>query len=230
MRAWFVAAGLVLVGCKKEPVAVAPKVEVPPPAPAEAKADPARDAAFWAWVSAHLDALKRATSDSPIIEQLDAELAKVDEGLTFELGIGKKPFELVLSADGDTAHFPAVRRLVAAAPALADTKVLAFRPRKPLDGLAIEVEGLQVDPAQIRFAGRPDPDRPGLYALDLYVPGVAEGQEEVAQRAAVLLVDAALGEFDLETRVGNVSVQHEPLEGDSAPFAGLPAWLDAQPK
>lgn len=239
MRRSFLVLGLLAVAaCKKDPpppppppAVTAPKVDVPPPAPADAKVDPALDAAFWAWISAHLDELKASKIDSPVLEQLDAELAKVDEGLTFELGTGKQPFELVISADGDTEHFPAVKRLVAAAPALADTKVIAFRPRKALDGLVVEVDPVKLDATTVRFVARPDENRPGLTAVELIVPGVTAENREELHGAAMLLITAAIGEFDTETKLGNVTLVAEPADGGAPqPLTALPAWLDSQKK
>ncbi|MEW6434431.1 MAG: hypothetical protein AB1730_23265 [Myxococcota bacterium] len=152
---------LALSVCKQEapaPVAVplpAPKA-VPAPAP---KVDPVAD--LWAWVPAHLDELKAVqTGQEPAADALGGKLDAIDPGLTFELGLGREPFELIISADG----------------------------KKEL--------------------------------------------EEAAKGAAFLLLEAVVGEFDLETKIGGIQILAAPKRAPAGakPLADLPGAVDAWPK
>jgi hypothetical protein len=89
------------------------------------------EARFWKWFVAHKDAVATIRhANEPIANELAVELRKVHPRLVFEMGLGT-PKELIISASGERDGFPAVKRLVAAAPAIPGWVVIAFRPRKP---------------------------------------------------------------------------------------------------
>lgn len=248
LRIALLASSLVVIACKKEepkvepvapPVAVAPRVieappqkaEPPPPPPRSDRDEAAIDAAFWKWTADHLKQIKAVKKpDDAINLQLSNELDKVAEGLSYELGVGKKPFELIISADGDKRLFPLVKRLVATAPALPDTKVIAFRPRKDVAGLGIGLDDNEVNADDLYWKGTPDEDRPGFQSLQIFVKDVSEADLPNVRTPALLLVDAAVGEFDMETRIGNVELSALPNNAgpEFKPLASLPTWLDEQ--
>ncbi len=209
-----------LVGCKKN--------EPPPPA-APPVAD--RDRAFWKWVGGHVEALKQVkTGQEPVTAQLSTELEKVEPGLVFELGVGREPFELIISADGERKRFPTVKRLVAAAGELPGTKVIAFRPRKDVEAFSMDVAGQKLSGSNLWFLAAPDPDpkHAGLVAVTISVEGMTDVNAEAMKNAAFLLLEASVGEFDLETKVGAIDVV-TVTEQNGAPFKKLkelPATLD----
>ncbi|HEY1086557.1 MAG TPA: hypothetical protein VGE37_02645, partial [Archangium sp.] len=201
MRWCFVFAVVIFSGCKKE----APPPPAPPAAVAVKPADP--DAAFWAWAAAHVAQLKTVKSGrEPVIEELSRELDKVQPGLAFELGAGKDPFELIISADGDKALFPVVTRLVAAAPALPGTKVIALRPRKDIGSFSMDLGGEKLDAKRLSFLAEPD-EKAGLIALTVHIEGWTSERREAQEQAAFMLIEAALGEGDMETKIGAVEFQ-----------------------
>lgn len=217
-----------LAGCKKD--SPPPPPAAPAPAPVVVKAsDAERDRAFWTWVAAHLDELKAVkTGHEPVTEALSKELEKVEPGLVFELGVGTKTFELIISADGDQKHFPMVKRLVAAATPLPGTTVIAFRPRKEVDGFSMQLGEQKLGGSNLWFTAKPDAEHPGLIAVTLYVEGMTDATAEQMKNAAFMLLEAAVGEFDLETKIGVIDIVAAPAR----PTAGqkklkeLPATLD----
>lgn len=223
--AWLLVAALSLAGCKKAAEA--------PPAPVAAPVKPAspeRDQAFWTWVAANVEGLKSVKDGhEPVTAQLTAELEKIEAGLVFELGVGREPFELIISADGKKELFPVVKRLVAAAPPIAGTKVIAFRPRKEIDGFSMQVKERQLSGKNLWFVAGEDPSRKGMMGVDVFVEGMRTENEEPLKSAAFLLLEAAVGEFDLETKIG--AVEFKPAPGEPAPplkpLKELPAALDA---
>jgi hypothetical protein len=224
---WFLVAVLALAACKKEP-----QVEVVAAAPVPA-AKPAvvdRDPAFWKWIAANVEGLKAVkTGREPVTDQLSQELEKVEPGLVFELGIGREPFELIISADGKKELFPVVKRLVAAAPEIPGTKVIAFRPRKDIDGFSMQIGEGKLAGKDLLFVAGPDLDRKGLIAVDLFVQGMKSEDDEARRNAAFMLLEASVGEFDLETKIGGIEIKPAPDKADPAlkPLKDLPATLDS---
>jgi hypothetical protein len=194
-------------GCQKR--------EVPATAPVQVAQVADADSAFWRWFVAHKEdvaAVRRA--DDPAANELAAELHKVDGKLTFELGVGTASRELIISADGNQQLFPTVKRLVAAAPAILGWKVIAFRPRKAA-GFAIELgDGTKVGGEGLRFSAQPAGDK---LDIELYVAGRTSIDDNV-KRAVFLLLDAALGEYDVETRLAGIDI----LPGTKAPAGARP--------
>jgi hypothetical protein len=131
--------------------------------------------------------------------------------LTFEFGpIREGRREFVVSADGIRKSFPAVRRLVAAAPPLSRWIVTPFRPPASLD-VVIQYAGVSLGPDDIWFTAEPDGEKIGLR---LFVRGLSYENLPVLASAGFILLDNALGEFAVETQVG--FVEWKPLPDDPA--------------
>ena len=221
-----------LAGCKKE------QPPAPPPAPTPYIAPPAGShkqeeyADFWSWVKPRLPELKAVkTGKEPITEQLTRELERIAPGLVFELGIGGdgKDFELTISADGNKELFPTVQALVAAAPPLPGTKVIAFRPRKAIEGFGMAVGEGRIAGNQLYYVASNDPERKGLISVELYVPDMKNGNDDAMKDAAVMLLEATVGEYDLETKIGHIDIKPAPakIEAPLKPLKDLPAAVDA---
>ena len=160
--------------------------------------------AFWNWFQKNDDALFDFEKDQErIFDRLAAELHKVEPSLTFEFGPkenGRREF--TISADGIRNAFPAVERLYAAAPALTRWKVQKFRQRRePSD---ISFRGVKVTASsvtvELRWAGE-------KVNLRVFIPGYTDTTRETYLSIAFLMLDQALGEYDVETRVGEISVK-----------------------
>lgn len=223
----FLIAALSSAACKKDaaPTSAPSRPSLAKPSTAEA------DAAFWAWVRGHVDALKQVkTGREPVTAELSAQLEKIEPGLVFELGVGREPFELVISADGELQRFATVKRLVAAAGEVPGTKVIAFRPRKDVEGFSIKLPASQkLSGAMLWFTAEKDAQRPALVAVTVYVEGMTEENAEPLRNAAFMLLEAAVGEFDLETKVGAIDLVPAP-EKPAPPLKKLKelgATLDA---
>ena len=168
-----------------------------------------REELFWAWFDRHQDAYfaldpsDRAATEK-LFNELTGRLQAVDENLTFEFGPqkdGKR--ELVISADGMRSSFPAVLSLAAAAPRLPRWKITAFRPRRyPV--LAIEIGGAALDPRRISV--RMEADGPKI-DLTIYLAGYTEPERSKVAQGVYLLLDEALGEYDVETKVGAIAFE-----------------------
>jgi hypothetical protein len=193
--------------------------------------DESPESRFWQWFAANSDRLQRFQEDQEqLFDELGTELNRVHAGLTFEFGPveeGRRHF--VVSADGIRDRFPAVERLVAAAPDLPGWNILPFRQRVGTE-LTIQYGDIELGAEDIWFTAEPQGDRVNL---TLYVRGLPPkfppGRRKMHQGAAFILLDAALGEYDTEMKVGGID--WKPLPKDPAaeglrPFPELPEAVD----
>jgi hypothetical protein len=171
---------------------------------------PTKEQQFWSWFVRNTDRLFQFETDQEaIFDDLGAALERVHPGLTFEFGpVREGRREFIVSADGMRELFPAVRTLVAAAPALPGWVIIPFRPPNDIT-LVIEMGGTALGPSDVWFSAEPDGDRVGLY---LFIRGLNETNEELLGRASFILLDNALGEYVVETRVGFIDRQPLPDE------------------
>ena len=177
---------------------------------------------FWRWFQKHSARLLQFDTDQErLFDELGAALRRVEEGLTFEFGpIREGRREFVVSADGLKKHFPAVRRLVAAAPPLSDWIITPFRPPASLN-MIIEYGGVTLGPEDVWFREEPDRDRVGL---TLYVKGLTADNKPTLGSAGYILLDNALGEYAVETQVGFVewrSLPQDPVAAGLRPFTQI---------
>lgn len=148
----------------------------------------------------------------------------VNQHLTFEFGPkieGRRDF--VISADGIREAFTAVEALYAAAPELARWKFIKFRPRRsPCDistgDITVKASGVRVHLK--RYANNVD--------LTLYIPDFREEASNSFKTIAYLLLDEAIGEYDVETYVGGIAVKHiSAASEDTLSLEELPPVFDS---
>jgi len=161
---------------------------------------------FWDWFLANEERLFTSIGmESPAFRDLARELRRFNPGLVFEVGnIENRRRELVVSADGIAELFPAVEELVCAAPALDRWCLVPLRPRR--GSRTIEFGNVRVTPDDVRVACARDGHRLGL---TVYIRGYHETPSQLYEQVAFLLLDAAIGEYDVESRIGYIEV--EPL-------------------
>jgi hypothetical protein len=179
---------------------------------------------FWHWFLHHQHELLSFEQDRDrIFDSLASQLRKIDSRLVFEFGPREVKREFVISADGILAAFPAVVSLVDAAPDMPDWKITAFRPRRAAMSI-IEIQEKRVDPKLVEFSLLHNDQVAGIR---LFIPSF---QEEDAGWKAIgyLLLDEALGEYDVETRLGLIKM-YSPNASTAEtryPFELLPRLFD----
>lgn len=184
---------------------------------------------FWSWFAQQEDELARlAAKPHEFLAVLAPKLRRTAPGVLCEFSVQPGEdgrLELILSADGIRDQIPAVRALVAAAPALRRWRVTAFRPRDAVKG-TIEMNGLILDPATLKASIEP---HAGLIAVVIFVPGVTGPEAEAFTHLGFLLLDTTLGELDVMTKVGPVDVlpADSAANGDAFPFVELAQRFDA---
>ena len=168
------------------------------------------EAQFWAWFKKNQDMLYHFERDHQrTFDKLNAAMSKVHPDLTFEFGQeenGKREF--IISADGLKDAFPAVESLYASAPSLPRWTFIKFRPRR--SAMKIQMGEVKLESTDIEVAIEADGDKAGF---TVFVKGYDESQLQQYKHAAFIMLDHAIGEYDMETKVGFIEVQ--PFEKES---------------
>jgi len=184
-----------------------------------------REEKFWKWFVENAARLLHFESDRDrVFNDLSRALHRVEAGLTFEFGPVKDGRrEFIVSADGIKDRFPAVRRLVAAAPAMPEWTVIPFRPPKSLD-MTIEFGEHRLGADDVWFTAEPSE---GRTALTIYLRGLTDGNLQALGGAAFILLDAALGEYAVETQVGGIDWKPLPPDPQAEGLKPLRAIREA---
>jgi hypothetical protein len=179
---------------------------------------------FWEWFGHNSGRLFRFEADrDAVFAELSGELARVSKGLTFEIGEEKAgQREFVVSADGIRELFPAVQKLVAAAPPLPGWTIVAFRQPKSLD-FTIQLGEHELGADDVWFSAAPEGERVGL---TLYVRGLTDDNRHLLGPAVFLLLDSAVGEYNVETKVGAIDSRPLPEDPAAQGLQPLPALRD----
>ncbi len=183
---------------------------------------------FWSWFLKHEDRLFNSRPmDDFWMANMSPRLQRIHKDLTWETGPAKSgKRELIISADGIIAAFSAVEALVDAAPPLDRWTIIRFRPREP------DYAGLRINFGKVSLCA--DDIECRLHAhgsvigIRLYIRGCKEPHEKPFVGAAFLLLDSALGEYDMECKAGPIEVlpfDHDP--GPRIPFAQLRDEFDS---
>jgi hypothetical protein len=167
-----------------------------------AKATP--EQRFWIWFQSNEAALFDVEKDQPrMFDRLAAEMHKVNPSLTFEFGPkedGRREF--TISADGIREAFPKVEALYAAAPSLPRWKLIKFRQRRKASDVSYDGVSVQARTVTVQVVR----DGPKVN-LAVFIPGYSATAKQTYEAIAYLLLDHALGEYDVEMRVGAIDIK-----------------------
>lgn len=168
------------------------------------------EAQFWAWFEKNQEMLFYFERDQErVFDKLNAAMSKVRPDLTFEFGPDENGNrEFVISADGLRDAFPAVESLYASAPSLPRWTFIKFRPRR--SAMTIQMGQVKLQPTDVDVAVEADGDKAGI---TVFVKGYDESQSQQYEHAVFIMLDQAIGEYDMETKVGFIEVQ--PFEKGS---------------
>jgi len=175
---------------------------------------------FWKWFDANCGRFQMSDAvDEQLCDELGERIQKIDRNLTFEITpSGEGPYELVVSADGIKKAFAIVTAVVAAAPTIANWKIIAFRQRSPLDSIELSFNGVTLSPTTVQYALIPDGN-----SLDLLVvtPDTDDEMRDQTTGAAFILLDAALGEYDVATYLRTIEFEPQSAIDPSVPLKPL---------
>ncbi|MDJ0943548.1 MAG: hypothetical protein QNJ30_08790 [Kiloniellales bacterium] len=199
---------------------------------AEAPAADSPFDAFWQWFRSAEARLREAHGGGTAkleaaVNEIGDRLRRVHPELCFEYGQADDGvYELILSAGGIRSLFPAVAALRQAAPEVPGWRIVAFRPRKAACA-RVQLGEAVLEPEGLWYRLMPDTDHADL---DLFVAGLTPETLEGLGGAAFLMLDAALGEYDVATRIGAIdfdALPEDPAGLDLKPIGALRADFDA---
>lgn len=184
---------------------------------------------FWKWFQENENLIFNfETNRGYVFNELNFKLGKVNKGLTFEFGPIKEDGtrEFIISADGIKKVFNAVELLYNKKPALTKWKIIKFRPRRnPINDLTIGNITVKADEVNYRLFKDENPNKIGIM---LFFKNCQAGEKHKIGQIGYLLLDEALGEYDVETRVG--AIVFEPADSEyypqSRPLKELPEDFD----
>lgn len=162
--------------------------------------DPKKD--FWRWLGNHRAKIHEEikgpgapTSQHWSINEVGRRLKDIDASLVHEIGMADlSTIELIISADGIKAAFPAVIELVKSAPPLDGFKITAFRPRCP-EGFQLEVAGQTVTDQSLSYRLVAEGD--ATLGLELFID--CDLDPKLQTMVGFLSLDQRLGEYDVAT-------------------------------
>lgn len=160
---------------------------------------------FWIWFKRNEDRIYNFQKDQEkIFDELSYQLSLVDTNLTFEFSPiqdnGKREF--VISADGIKSSFAAVEGLAEKAPSLEKWIIVKYRPRRSTLNV-LNYKNKSVNPEDVYFAIFNDED-PNKVGIILFFRDYDEREKDTWGQIGYLILDEALGEYDVETKVGAI--------------------------
>jgi len=184
---------------------------------------------FWKWFQKNESKIYQFEKNrEQILDEISEQLSKYKEGVVFEISQeqnGKREF--ILSADGLKELFPAVQVLKAAAPRLERWSIVAFRPRmNDYASFKLDYAGKEFDPANIWIYHR---IQDGYFDLIIYQPEYTEEERNAFISGAYILLDMALGEYDVVTGIRYIDHQRLPERPEAEglkPFSELRQIFD----
>ena len=171
-------------------------------------ASDSKEATFWNWFQKNENRIFLFEKDRErVFDDLAAAMKKVNPDLTFEfspiLSDGRREF--VISAGGIKGAFPTVEKLYSSAPKMDRWIFVKFRPRrKPIHDL--EFSGKKVQASDVHYLLFRDND-PTKVGVMIFLDGYRDEQKMTFGQIGYLFLDEALGEYDVEMKLGAIVFQ-----------------------
>lgn len=189
-----------------------------------------KEQAFWRWFEKHQNDLYSFEKDTEaIFDRLAAAMWEVNQDLTFEFGpiLEDGSREFVISAGGIKEAFPYVETLHAAAPQFSKWKILKYRQRRdPINDLHYADREIKASDVHYVLFNDEDPQKLGLIVF--FEGYVEQDRGTIWGQVGYLFLDEALGEYDVETHVGQIvfSDRKSKFFKHARPLAELPSEFD----
>lgn len=172
---------------------------------------------FWSWFYENKDRISKIQPPhDPMIQEIGKRLQKISPALCWE----SSEDDFVVSADGIRAVFPLVEKVVAAEPRMPGWTVTAFRQPKDAD---LTMGGRTYDGNSVRIVVA---KREGLTDVTVFLDGLNEENRDSMSGAGFLLLDCAIGEYDVATKLGAINFQPMALApGGHLPLSDLKDYV-----
>lgn len=184
---------------------------------------------FWTWFSKNENAIFTfEKNQEKIFDVISKKLSKYRDGLVFEISqVSDGKREFIISADGISELFHDVEALSQAAPKFDRWTIIPFRPRmNDYASIKLKYDGKDIDPQKIWIYSSIDQ---GNFDLIVFHPEYTESERNIFISASYILLDMALGEFDVVRGIRYIdhqNVPENPIEMGLKPFSELRAVFD----
>lgn len=164
---------------------------------------------LWDWFLNHASEFINAGPDSPVYTEFHEKLKGINPSLVFEISAVKKSGlrTVTISCDGRKEGVPAVEKLVEKAPTMKEWNVEAFR--QPVRSvLTLEMGEVKLSTDDVLFDYQVAPGN----TLDvvLYVDDIDKNNKDNYLQGALILLDAAIGEYDAMTKIRHLDLEQTP--------------------
>lgn len=170
---------------------------------------------FWKWFEKNQDMLFNFEENrEPIFNKLSSAMNKVHPDLTFEFSsvLENGTREFVISAGGIKNAFSAVESLYDSAPQLQKWEFIKFRPRRnPMNDVNFGNKTIAAN--DVYYKMFKDDEKIGLL---VFIDAYNKEEENTYANIGYLFLDEALGEYDVEMKVGFIEIYSK----ESAHFKG----------
>lgn len=169
--------------------------------------------AFWTWFQSYEDKLRAMEYDSQgfTLEkhlgrtiQLIEHFGKIDNDLSIEMLRTEDDsiMELQISANGIVDLFHLVEGVCDLAPVHPNWLITKYRQRT-LRFNKLTLKDVTLDPSDVRVGINKDLNT-GMFALTVFLNGYQEEQAKLFHHLGFLILDRALGEIDIATKVSKI--------------------------
>jgi len=176
---------------------------------------------FWNWFR---ESAKRFLDDElpeSLQDELLSQLHSFDDRLYFLLSTNATPKELIITAEGDEAAFPAADRLVAAAPTLPGWTFCSLKPPMGFDFRHTDGP-ISLDVEQLWFMPTVSSDLPAALGIVLGLPDADFVLEHQSVDTAFTILEVAIGERCCTRDIAHVAVNDLPDDPNANGYLRLP--------
>ena len=171
---------------------------------------------FWNWFNKYQNKFLfltdiTASEKDKLMAEFLAELHKFNEDIYFEIGghPDDEKVELIISAEGNLEHFPAVEKLTNWAPEFKNWEIIAFKP--PMgNGFSMNYRGKEFDPEKIIYIPLTSKQEPTSIAFNVCYPDFQESEKEIFVNGTYLILDTILGEKSVALDIDHMEVIKTP--------------------
>lgn len=184
---------------------------------------------FWSWFIKHEDKIFNfQEAKDKVFTEISKELLKVNKDLTFEISTvlpnGKREF--IISASGIKKAFPIVNSIYEKAPSLKRWTFIKFRPRRfPINDIHLYNQLIKAKDVYFALFNDKDPNKVGIM---LFFKDYTEQENNMWTQVGFLMLDEALGEYDVETKLNSIVLESTQSEyfKHAKPITDLPMDFD----
>lgn len=174
---------------------------------------------FWHWFQDNIEQFNNLNeTQEQILNELSDQLNRVDDNLVYEISMNKSgQRELIISADGIKESFPSVIELTNAAPEIPEWTITAFRPRVDITQYTLKFNNRNLAAKDFYFWLDSEDQHIDLI---LFIPELTEDNHNELINASYLLLDMAIGEYDVTQKIRYID--HKPLSSKTDKTGLLP--------